>query len=361
MARTRTPNRRAAAPLPAAAQAPPARTTIDDVAREAGVSKATVSRVLNRRADLLTRDIGERVQKAIAKLGYSPSPMAQALKRGRSRLIGLIVADVTNPFSVAVLGGAEKACRDAGYMVMLFNLGNDDAREREAIQALASYQVEGFIVHTLGRDAEALRDAGRPVVLIDRRLRDNPLDLVGLDNAGAVRLAAEHLVDAGYRQLLFVTEPVQGLSSREERASAFRAFVAEQADRCTGSIFESAGNDDGALDAALRALRRPTASGRPAALAANSVTSLRVAAAAARLGWTLGEDLGLLGIDDPEWAPLVGPGLSTVAQPTDDIGRLAARCLIERLEGMTSPPRQILLPGRLVARGSTRLLTAGPA
>ena len=81
--------------------------------------------------------------------------MAQALKRGRSRLVGLVVADVTNPFSVAVLRGAEKACQEAGYLLMLFNLGDDSQREREAIQALASYHVEGLILNTLGRDAGA--------------------------------------------------------------------------------------------------------------------------------------------------------------------------------------------------------------
>ncbi|MGH6625039.1 MAG: LacI family DNA-binding transcriptional regulator [Burkholderiaceae bacterium] len=342
---------------PVSPPAPQTRTTIDDVAREAGVSKATVSRVLNRRDELLTRDIAERVQAAIDRLGYSPSPMAQALKRGRSRLIGLVVADVANPFSVAVLRGAEKACRDAGYMVMLFNLGNDDVREREAIQALSSYQVEGFILHTLGRDAAALDAAthrGKPVVLVDRRLGDAQLDLVGLDNAGAVRLAAGHLLDAGYRHLLFVTESMKGVSSREERAAAFRAFIADQAPARKGTVFESAGGDEDALDAQLRDLKRRAGEARPAVLSANAVITLRIAAAAARLGWSLGSDLGLVGFDDPDWAPLVGPGLSTIAQPTDDIGRLAARCLIERIEGQALPPRQILLPGRLVVRGSSR-------
>ena len=108
------------------------RSTIADVARKAGVSKATVSRFLNHRDTLLTREIAARVESAIAALGYIPSPMAQALKRGRSRLIGLVVADISNPFSVAVLRGAEKACQEAGYLVMLFNLGNAGEREREA-------------------------------------------------------------------------------------------------------------------------------------------------------------------------------------------------------------------------------------
>ena len=108
-----------------------ARATIADVARQAGVSKATVSRFLNHRDKLLTKGIAARVEAAISTLSYSPNPMAQALKRGRSRLIGLVVADVSNPFSVAVLRGAEKACQQAGYLLMLFNLGNDSRRERE--------------------------------------------------------------------------------------------------------------------------------------------------------------------------------------------------------------------------------------
>ncbi|WP_295528175.1 LacI family DNA-binding transcriptional regulator, partial [uncultured Pseudacidovorax sp.] len=131
-------------PLPAAR---PARPTISDVARVAGVSKATVSRFFNHRERLLSPDIAARVEAAIAELAYVPSPMAQALSHGRSRLIGLIVADITNPFSVAVLRGAEKACKDAGYLVMLFNIGNEAGREREAIDALAGYQGDGCILN----------------------------------------------------------------------------------------------------------------------------------------------------------------------------------------------------------------------
>ena len=331
--------------------------TIQDVADRAGVSKATVSRFLNRGGEQLSADIEARVSAAVRELGYSPSPMAQALKRGKSKLIGLVVADVSNSFSVAVLRGAEKACREAGFMVMLFNLGNDHVLEREAIRALSSYQVEGFILHTLGHDAAALADAARlrkPVVLIDRRIGDAQLDLVGLDNDSAVRVAAEHLVVCGYQRLLFVTEPMRGVSSREQRSRAFLAFVAERAPKVTGNTFEAHPGDDAALDAALLSLKRGAGKKPFGVLAANAVISLRVAGASARLGWALGRDIGLIGFDDPEWAPLVGPGLSAISQPTDDIGRIATNCLFERLRGVDLPPRQILLPGTLNARGSTR-------
>jgi LacI family kdg operon repressor len=335
------------------------RATIADVARAAGVSKATVSRFLNHRDQLLSKDIASRVEVAIAALAYSPSPMAQALKRGRSRLIGLVVADVTNPFSVAVLRGAEKACQDAGYLLMLFNLGNDSQRESEAIEALTAYQVDGLILNTLGGNAQAAADAarhGKPVVLVDRRHPGMQADFVSLDNAGAVRLGAGHLVEAGYRELLLVSEPVKNVSSREEREAAFGAFIRQPSlavPGLQGSMFEHAADDPQALDEALRHLRQRAGARLPGVLSSNAVVTLRVVAAMARLGWQLGRDVGLVGIDDTEWSPYIGPGLSSIAQPTDDLGRIAAGCLIERLQGLDLPPRQILLSGRLLPRGSS--------
>lgn len=345
------------APRPGRQPAPPARATISDVAATAGVSKATVSRFLNRREELLTPEIAVRVQRAIQALGYSPSPMAQALKRGRSRLIGLVVADVTNPFSVAVLRGAERACQEAGYLLMLFNLGNEAHREREAIESLMAYQVEGLILNTLGGDEGAAADAlahGKPMVLVDRRHAGVQADFVSVDNAGAVRLAAQHLVDAGYRELLFVSEPIGAVSSRLEREAAFRAFAADHRPGVTGRTFESTAGAPGALDEALLQLRARARTRPCAVLAGNAVITLRIAAAASRFGWRFGADLGLVGFDDTEWAALIGNGITTIAQPTDDLGRLAATCLIERLNGLALPPRQILLPGRLVVRGSSQ-------
>ena len=225
--------------------------------------------------------------------------------------------------------------------------------EREAIEALSSYQVDGFILNTLGGEARAVAEAarhGKPVVLVDRRHPGMQADFVSLDNAGAARMGVQHLVDTGHKNLLYVSEPLKGVSSREERAAAVLACAAEQGRRINAAVLESAADDTTGLDAALRRLRGRA---RPAVFCGNAVISLRVAAAAARLGWQLGHDLGLIGFDETEWAPLVGPGLSTLAQPTDELGRHATRCLLERLQGLAPPPRQILLPAQLVVRGST--------
>ncbi|MEO5794083.1 MAG: LacI family DNA-binding transcriptional regulator [Rhodoferax sp.] len=333
------------------------RPTIVDVATEAGVSKATVSRYFNHRERLLSPDIAARVETAIAKLGYSPSPMAQALSHGRSRLIGLVVADITNPYSVAVLRGAEKVCQEAGYLVMLFNLGNDRSRERVAIDALASYQVDGFILNTQGQedghmDMAALR--GIPAVLVDRRHPGLDADFVSLDNPQAIRSACDHLVDQGWRDLLYLTQPMVGVSSRLERMEAFRQCVQRHGAAVHGKVQELHTDDNAALVPLLQQWRAAAGTKRPPAIVTgNSVVTLRVAAAIDQLGWSFGEDLGFVGVDDPEWAPLIRPGLSAVAQPTDAIGQCAAQCLMERLGGLQSPARERLLPGQLVVRGSS--------
>lgn len=337
------------------------RATIADVARQAGVSKATVSRFLNYRDTLLSCEMAARVEAAVQALGYVPSPMAQALKRGRTRLVGLVVADITNPFSVAVLRGAEEACRAAGYLVMLFNLGNESARESAGIRALSSYQVEGFILNTMGHDAGAVVETarqGKPVVLVDRLHNGLDADFVSLDNHQAVCLCAQHLVDEGYGSLLMVTEPLGTVSARIERVQAFDTFVQMHGGSIMGQHVECDGHSPDPLHTALFQARQKSGAAMLAVVSANAVVTLRVVAAAASLGWVLGRDVGLVGIDETEWAPYVGPGISTVAQPTGELGKLATQCLIERLNGLTSPPRKTLLPGSLVVRGSSRLLQA---
>jgi LacI family kdg operon repressor len=251
---------------------------------------------------------------------------------------------------------------------MLFNLGNERERERNAIDALASYQVDGFILNTHGQrealgkdqtDTDILR--GRPAVLVDRRHAALNADFVSLDNQSAMRGACDHLVEQGWRDLLYITQPLEDVSSRQERASAFSRCVAAYAAVVRGQVLELANASDEALDEALRALRqRAGADRRGAVVAGNSVVTLRVAAAMARIGWGFGRQLGFVGFDDPDWAPLIGPGLTMVAQPTDAIGQSAAQCLLERLGGLQGPARESLLPGRLVVRGSSAATKTRP-
>ncbi len=340
---------------------PKARATIADVALAAQVSKATVSRYLNGRTDILTPDLAERVQQAIQSLNYRPSPMAQALKHGRTRLIGLAVADVTNPFSVAVLQGAEKACQAAGYLLVLFNLGNEAGRERDAMHALSAYQLDGMILNRVDTSAQLWQDAelhGKPIVLVDRFQDGLSADFVTVDNPGIIRIALDHLQARGWNDVLLVTEPIAGVSSRTARQHSFFSYLNNSDNNhptMRGQAWESTPHNAEALQQQLQSWRQSAlqAGRRPAVLTSNGVASLRVATAIHALGWVLGKDIGVVGVDETDWAALVGPGLTTVAQPTDALGQAAANCLIERIQGLQSPPRKVELPGTIIVRGST--------
>jgi LacI family kdg operon repressor len=328
--------------------------TIAQVASEAGVSKTSVSRFLGGELAALSENIRHQIERTISDLGYQPNQMARGLKRGRTRLIGMVVADILNPYTVAVLQGVEASCQQHGYTLILCNTGNDEKRERQSLAALRSYSVEGLIVNTQGRNIQSLglEQAGLPVVLVDRRIEGFDFDLVGLDNVQAARAATCHLIEQGFTDIALITGPLEGVSSRQGRAGGFTAVLAEHP-LCHGEILEVDLDDERAFDARIGQFIAGRKSRRTALLAANGMVTLQTALLLQRKGVRIPDDVGLLGFDELPWSVLVGPGLSTIEQQTYDIGVAAMKCLLDRLEDTQLPPREVLLPGRLIVRGST--------
>lgn len=327
------------------------RVTMLDVAERAGVSKASVSRFIGDDRALLSELTAERIERAIAELGYRPNQMARGLKRGRTRLIGMLIADIRNPYSIAVMHGVESACRRHGYSLVMCNTDRDQAQEGDQLAAVRAYNVEGLIVNTPGHQLEELRQLHRemPMVLVDRKVDQLDSDLVGLDNPAAVATAIEHLRAQGYRDLALVSEPQDGTSSRTERASAFNAHVHADA-ALQGSVIYTA--DD--LDAQLQAFLQRPGPGPKAFFCANGVATLATTLALHRLGHRLFDDFGLLALDDLDWYPLVGGGITALAQPTYEIGVRAFECLLERLQGSQSPIKTEDFGAQLIVRGSTQ-------
>lgn len=329
--------------------------TIADVARDAGVSKTSVSRYLGGEVALLSDEMRGRIEASIARLQYEPSQLARSLKGGRSRLIGMVVADILNPYSVAVLHGAEAGCQKHGYTLMLCNVGNDEVRERQALAALRSYSVEGLILNSLGGrrlQLHKLLPAGVPAVLVDRRLVGGAMDYVGLDNVAAAVTATEHLIARGYRELALFSQSLRGASSRQERDVGFRTVLARHPD-CHGRTVEIDRDRPESVAAQIEGFLAEPAEARKAILCASGVVGLAVVRALSQLKLRVPGDVGLLSFDELEWSELVPPGITTVCQPTYDIGHAALECLIARLEGDRSAPRTLLYPGRLIERGST--------
>ena len=326
---------------------------MNDVAELAGVSKASVSRFIGEDRQLLSDAIALRIEHAIETLGYRPNQMARGLKRGRTRLIGMLVADIRNPYSVAVMHGVETACRLHGYSLVVCNTNRDDEQERIHLAALRSYNVEGLIVNTLGHHLDELHQLHEelPMVLVDRKVEQLQSDLVGLNNADAVRQAIDHLDERGYRDILLVSEQQDGTSSRFERVDAFKYLITQRA-HMRGHVLET----DDQLGAQLQTfLSAPGPGPGPKALfTGNGVATLTCTRLLRELGCPLFDDIGLIALDELDWYPLVGSGITSLAQPTYDIGVTAFECLLNRLRGDTEPPRLFDFPAQLIIRGSTQ-------
>lgn len=331
-----------------------ARVTMSDVADLAGVSKASVSRFIGEDRQLLSQAIAQRIEHAIQTLGYRPNQMARGLKRGRTRLIGMLVADIRNPYSIAVMHGVETACRKYGYSLVVCNTDRDDEQERLHLAALRSYNIEGLIVNTLGRHLDELRQlhSELPMVLVDRKVDQLQSDLVGLNNDAAVKQALDHLEESGFRDILMVTEPQDGTSSRTERISAFKRQIVQRTSM-SGQVLETSEH----LREHLRSFLTAPGAGPKAVFTGNGVATLSTTRQLHELGCHLFDDVGLLALDELDWYPLVGSGISSLAQPTHDIGVTAFECLLKRLRGEQEPVRLYDFPAQLIVRGSTRKRT----
>ncbi|MBV4485087.1 LacI family DNA-binding transcriptional regulator [Pseudomonas sp. SWRI153] len=327
------------------------RVTMLDVAERAGVSKASVSRFIGDDRALLSDAIALRIKQAISELGYRPNQMARGLKRGRTRLIGMLVADIRNPYSIAVMHGVETACRAHGYSLVVCNTDRDDEQERQHLALLRSYNIEGLIVNTLGHHRDELHELRRemPLVLVDRKVAGLDSDMVGLNNPQAVEMAFTHLEQRGYRNLLMVTEPYDGTSSRIERVSSFQAQIAQHSG-LNGVVVETGDH----LENDLQNFLNKTDAGPRALFCANGVAALAATQALRALGVRLFEDVGLIALDDLDWYPLVGSGITALAQPTQEIGARAFECLLKRLRGDDDLARVLDFAPVLIERGSTR-------
>lgn len=331
------------------------RATITDVAREAGTGKTSISRFLNGEIAALSPELRSRIETAIKRLDYRPNQMARGLKRGRNRLIGMLVADLTNPYSVEVLQGVEAACHTLGYMPLICHAANEADLVRRYVQLLTTYRVEGMIVNALGVREDLLLDfasGDSPVVLVDRTVDGLVSDMVGLDNVQAVQAIIQHLADKDFHDIVFVVQPFQQVSSRRIREQAFRDDIARCGVHGSTVVMDL---DDASI--ALEAVRAHVEQGhgaerRPAVLAANAPVALRLALHfKERFGSEWQQRVALVSIDDPEWAELAG--ITALRQPTSEIGSKAVGFLHERIEGDTSDARICLLPGELRVRNST--------
>ncbi|TCP22129.1 LacI family transcriptional regulator [Scopulibacillus darangshiensis] len=332
------------------------RTTILDVAKKAGVSKTTVSRYLGKQYDELAADTRKKIEAAIEALDYKPNRMAAGLKGGRSYLIGMVVADITNPFTTKILHAAETLCRNKGYSLMVCNTNNDPQVERDYIFMLQSHRIDGLIINTTGKNNQFLTQMAEQktsVVLVDRKIPELGFDSIGVDNITATEEAVQFLISKNYESIAFFSEPIDGVSTRRERLSAFQSVLAMHGNSSMQHVYEADFSQTLDLEDKLDHFLKSTKGKKRAIFSANGVVSLGLIKAMKKRGLVIPDDMAIIGFDDPDWAEIHTPALTTISQPTTAIGRTVIERVFKRIEGDTAPPKDIVLPAELLVRHST--------
>lgn len=335
--------------------------TLRDVARRASVSTSTVSHVLNE-TRFVSETTRQRVLSAMRELDYEPNAAARMLSLKRSDALGLVVSDIRNPFFASVARGVEDVAQENGYTVVLCNTDEDVTRETACLRALQTRQVDGILLASAGvADAYVTRlvRAGFPIVLVDRNLPGVRLPAVLLDNEGAAHSAVTHLIARGHRRIGMVSGRGPISTTTERIAGYKRALVDAGLTVQDRLIISGESTSEGGVQAttALLDLRpRPTA-----IFSGNNLMSIGALRALQSRGLSVPQDIALAGFDDFPfpWSDAFRPRLTTVAQPTYELGRQAAEMLVRRLREPTrSRPERIVLVGKLVVRESSGALRA---
>lgn len=338
------------------------RVTITDVAVAAGVSKTTVSRYINGHSELMSEKTRERIRAVIEMTNYQPSDIASNLKKRTTNLIGLLIADITSPFSSALIAGVSRYLDERGYTLLIADSSDDLEKEQRALNSLLSKGVSGFLVNTASYSNDFLiqmRCSGMPIVLCDRHVRNYNFDIVTTSEKECLYKLVLHLSESGYTRPLFFVEPWENNSTRMKRREAFLENVSKiygyDASQDVYTIYP-----DG--ESAVKQLRRALSRQKdrlPAVIGCNSVTTVRVFNAMRELRLSIPQDIGLCGPEDWDWSNelnwpfLVEPNVTTVKIPATEIGKQAAKLLLEQMSDPNHQAKEILLPCDFQARGST--------
>lgn len=335
------------------------RVTIRDVAEQVGVHPSTVSRVLNPATrGRITAEIVEKVISAADELGYRPNQAARGLRTNRTRTIGVLIPDITNPLFPPIIRGIEDGLAANGYTAILSNTDNIVARESEAVSTLRARQIDGLILATARRDdpivAECIAD-GLPVVLVNRTADADGVSSIVNDDALGIALAVRHLKERGHTNIAHIAGP-RSLSTGEARRQSFiAAMKAEGLEAKPDLIVETgAFSEDEGLRAAAQLISGATKF--TAIVAANDLIALGAYEAIGDAGLDCPKDISVTGFNDMPFVDRLAPPLTTVRIPHYELGREAGRRLVELIENPDSPARATTLRPELIVRGSTAKL-----
>ncbi len=331
-------------------------TTIKDVAERAGVSAATASRVLSGHS-ATSEEARQAVREAAAELGFRPNAQARSLRKTSTQTLGLLLPDIRNPFFADLAHAVEQRARDFGYLTLFGNANESQEQQDSYVDVMLSQRVDGLIAAPQGdpRDLSGLLGGEVPTVFVDRVLDGVEVPSVTADNAGGIADAVRHLAALGHTRIGYIAGP-QATSTGRERLEAFRAAVAETGSDQDPELvylgdFQSASGAAGA--ARLLDLPVPPT----ALLAADSLMSIGAVGVCNERALSIGADVAFVAYDDIDAFTLLNPALTVIAHDVHAMGRLAVDLLIAEIAGES--PESVVLPSRLIIRGSTPSLPGG--
>lgn len=337
-----------------------ARPTIDQVAKLSNTSKTTVSRYLNQKYEYMSEATRRRIREVIEELDYRPNNFARSLRSRKSGMIGVLIADISTPFSSILLKGIGDLCSAEDYQMIIVNTDEDPSKERKYLQSFVDEEmVDGIIANTTGYNEDLLLELShrdRPIVLAERPMKVLRFDTVTNDNYNTTLEAMRHMTEAGFEWVAFFTQPTEMSSSRQIRLQAYLDYYQVKEDGRKPFVYVIDTRDGTSIVSAIEDFRHQSRERKRSIFAVNGVTSLAVLQGFASLGLKIPEDVGFCGYDDWDWAPLIGPGITTIGHPSYDVGRESAQRLIARIKGEVGEPKLFKLPSSLHVRGSTQLV-----
>lgn len=328
-------------------------TTIRDVAERAGVSTATVSRVING-SDSVALETRTKVLKTIDTLNYEPSRLARRMRSGIASVLGVVVSDISNPFFASVVRGVESIAYRSQYGIILCNSDEDKEREEYYLRLLQAEKVAGVIVAPADEQNNLcgyLLEDGIAVVAIDRQLAHLDVDTVLVDNYSGAYQAITHLINLGHRRIGFIGGPPQLITGRERQRGYTQALADNQigvnnALIRIGDFRQPSGHKQAE---ALMNLETP-----PTALfVANNLMTLGALNAIHERGLTIPDDISIVGVDDFPWSESLNPPLTVVAQPATEMGMTACQLLLNRINQRDIPTHAVRISPTFVIRSST--------
>lgn len=330
--------------------------TIRDVAAHAKVSVSTVSHVLNG-TRFVEPETEDRVRAAIEALGYRPNSVARSLRRRQTGTIGLLVPDNSNPFFAEVARAIEDAGFTEGYNLILCNSDGSESKEAAYIDVLLSKQMDGLLLISSGNRSDSLQAILRaqvPVVVVDRRLDDLPVDQVLVDNEEGGYQAGRYLVQLGHRRLGCITGP-SSVSPSAERIVGFRRALAEAGialplETIIRGDFQYAGGEAATRELLKRELDFT------AIFVVNDVMAIGAINVLSRAGLRVPDDVSVIGFDNIPQTSAMMPSITTIAQPIAELGKVSISLLLDRIKKGQNPPSRIVLPTTLVERESCRAI-----